>query len=192
MSRHLGIDFSGNFRMWSAGCGNSNVWIAEVQQGVSRSKLVGLKRVQELGGDGPPFNRLVQYLRESDFDAAAIDAPFSIPAQYLPAGGHGTLLELVSSIKPIDGRPFPSAQQFVSCILSGRSPATKKPLRHTEAYWQEKGVNVRSTLWTGPRGGAAMTAAGLKLLHEVGRPLWPWQRSERGLLVEAFPAAQLK
>jgi hypothetical protein len=189
---YLGIDFSGNFRMWSAGCGRSNVWIAQVEQRASRPAPVGLKCVQELAGDGSPFSRLVRYLRESDFAAAGIDAPFSIPAEYLPANGHSALLEEVASIEPIDGRPFPSAQQFVSCVLSKRQPATKKPLRRTEKYWQDKGVNVRSTLWTGARGGAAMTAACLKLLHEVGRPLWPWQRSERGLLVEVFPAAQLK
>lgn len=44
----------------------------------------------------------------------------------------------------------------------------------------------------GPRGGAAMTAACLKLLHEANCPIWPWQRSARRLLAEAFPAAQLR
>jgi len=38
--RYLGIDFSGNFRMWWAGCGRSNVWITEVERGESRPALV--------------------------------------------------------------------------------------------------------------------------------------------------------
>jgi hypothetical protein len=37
-----------------------------------------------------------------------------------------------------------------------------------------------------------MTAACLMLLHETQNPLWPWEKPyEPGLLVEAFPAAQL-
>ena len=36
-----------------------------------------------------------------------------------------------------------------------------------------------------------MTAACLKFLYEAGRPIWPWKQRGRGLLAEAFPAAQL-
>ena len=36
-----------------------------------------------------------------------------------------------------------------------------------------------------------MTAACLTLLHRAGRPMWPWTSAGPGLLVEAFPAAQL-
>ncbi len=36
-----------------------------------------------------------------------------------------------------------------------------------------------------------MTAACLKLLHSARRPIWPFTTSGSGLLVEAFPAAQL-
>lgn len=37
-----------------------------------------------------------------------------------------------------------------------------------------------------------MTSACLKLLHEIAGPMWPWvQTGEKGLLVEAFPMAQL-
>jgi hypothetical protein len=36
-----------------------------------------------------------------------------------------------------------------------------------------------------------MTAAYLKLLYEAGRPIWLWKKRGRGLLAEAFPAAQL-
>ena len=68
----------------------------------------------------------------------------------------------------------------------------KKPLRNSELAWNKKKINVRSTLWAGPRGGAAMTVACLTLLHRSQSPIWPWhQANERGLLVEAFPAAQL-
>jgi predicted nuclease with RNAse H fold len=187
----LGIDFSGNFRMWSAGCSKSNVWIAEVECGVSRPTLVNLRRVQQLSGDHNPFTRLVEYLRQFEFDAAAIDAPFSVPSEHLRSREHRGLLELVAKLESRDGRPFPSARDFVNCILEGRAPAIKKPLRQTEDYWQQRKVNVRSTLWAGPRGGSAMTGACLKLLHETGRPIWPWERAGRGLLIEAFPAAQL-
>ncbi|MBI5198256.1 MAG: DUF429 domain-containing protein [Nitrospirae bacterium] len=37
-----------------------------------------------------------------------------------------------------------------------------------------------------------MTAAFLSILQKIGRPIWPWQGLDNnGLLVEAFPAAQL-
>jgi hypothetical protein len=67
----------------------------------------------------------------------------------------------------------------------------RKPLRCTEKFWQKHKINVRSTLWCGPRSGAPMTSACLTLLHEAGCPIWPWDREGPGLLVEAFPAAQL-
>lgn len=178
--------------MWRAGCGRSNVWIAEVESGAALPTLVSLRRVQELEGDGAPFEGFVRYLRETDFAVAAIDAPFSVPADYLPDGGHAQLLKLIGEAECSDGRPFPSAQEFVARVLNGRTLATKKPLRRTELHWQHLGVSVRSTLWAGPRPGAAMTAACLKLLYEVGRPLWPWTQGVRGLIAEAFPAAQLR
>lgn len=37
-----------------------------------------------------------------------------------------------------------------------------------------------------------MTAACLKLLCEANCPIWPWARRGPRLLVEAFPAAQLR
>ena len=67
-----------------------------------------------------------------------------------------------------------------------------KPMRSTDTYWSQKRLNVRSALWAGARGGAALTAACFKLLHRAQRPIWPWVRESRGLLVEAFPMAQLK
>lgn len=191
--RCLGIDFSGNSRMWSAGCRNSNVWIADVELGrgpaCPHPVLIGLCRVQQLAGDEPPFVRLVQYLRTSDFDAAAIDAPFSIPAEYWTPQSHKDLLNLVSQNG--EHKPFLPAHEFVRRALRGKVLSKTKPLRCTEEYWRQRGINVRSTLWAGPRGGAAMTAACLQLLSDANRPIWPWHGSGRGLLIEAFPAAQL-
>lgn len=187
----LGIDFSGNHDMWRPSR-RSNIYIAEVHIQQGRPLLSTLQTVQELPGEEEPFRRLVSLLKARDFNTAAIDAPFSVPCKCLPSGGHRALLERVAGIERPKSWPFPSAQDFVCRILAGRPLLSKKPLRKSELAWSEKGINVRSTLWAGPRGGAAMTAACLTLLHQSQCPIWPWDRaSERGLLVEAFPAAQL-
>lgn len=178
--------------MWSAGCGQSNVWIAETSSVGPGLKLVDVRRVQQLRGSRHPFTRLTEHLRREDFAAAAIDAPFSIPMEYLPPGGHREILERIAKLPCSSPRLFPSANEFLSRLLDGKSPVPKKPLRRTERYWNQRGVNVRSTLWAGARGGAAMTAACLKLLSEAECQIWPWLRNRRQLLVEAFPAAQLR
>jgi hypothetical protein len=162
----LGIDFSGNHLKWRTDR-TSNVYIAKVHLREGRPALSTLQTVQELPGQGEPFQRLVKLLK-----AAAIDAPFSVPHEYLPPGGHKALLEQVASIGRPQHRPFPEAQDFVCCILAGRYLLSKKPLRESERAWS-KNINVRSALWAGPRGGAAMTAACLMLLHETQNPLWP-------------------
>jgi hypothetical protein len=186
----LGIDFSGNHLMWHPNR-RSNVYIAEVSIKNGRPVLDTLRTVQELPGQEEPFQRLVTLLKARDFTAAAIDAPFSVPYKYLPSGGYQALLEQVAGIERRN-RPFPTAQDFVYRMLAGRTMLTKKPLRETESAWKKQRINVRSTLWAGPRGGAAMTAACLTLLYDSQCPIWPWhQASECGLLVEAFPAAQL-
>jgi hypothetical protein len=69
--RYLRIDFSGNSRMWSPGCSNGNVWIAEVECGATLPTLVNLRSVQQLDSNHSPFNRLMEYLRQSEFAAAA-------------------------------------------------------------------------------------------------------------------------
>jgi predicted nuclease with RNAse H fold len=188
----LGIDFSGNHRMWRTKNKSSNIYIAEVTLREGQLSLDKLRTVQELPGEGEPFQRLVNLLKSRHFNAAAIDAPFSVPCEYLPEGGHKTLLENVAKLKLPEGWPFPGAQDFACHVLSGRGLTNKKPLRKTEQNWSKKKINVRSTLWAGPRGGAAMTAACLSLLYKAGCPIWPWDRADQtGLLVEAFPAAQL-
>ena len=99
---------------------------------------------------------------------------------------------MISEIPLTKGRCFPKACAFVDDIVSGLALSTKKRLRETERHWQKLGVNVWSTLWTGARGGAAMASACLIQLAETQRPFWPWKPAGRGLLVEAFPAAQLR
>lgn len=189
----LGIDFSGDFTRWGEHHLNSNVWVATmatVEGGVGFA-LTDLRRVQCLDGQGPPFSRLVSLLQGGDYRAAAIDAPFSVPADYVPAGGHNALLEVVANIKHPD-RPFPNGASLVQAVTHQNPPLNPQPRRLTEQLWRDRGLAVRSTLWNGARPGAPMTAACLKLLSCAGRPIWPWQDSDTpGLLVEGFPAAQL-
>ena len=118
-----------------------------------RLSLAKLRSVQQLSGDHHPFTNLVQYLQQSEFATAAIDAPFSIPVDYVRPKTHRELLDLVARLEPPEGRPFPTAGNFVTGVLEGRIPVTKKPLRQTEEYWQQRKVNVRSALWAGARGG---------------------------------------
>lgn len=192
--RWLGIDFSGNIKMWTAGCGRSNVWIAQICRS-SRAQnffcLADLKRIQQLPGSEPPFLRLARFLAKGDFTAGAIDAPFSVPAEFVRAGGHKSLLAAVGSLRN-GTRPFLEGRAFVALVTSNCDLAHKKPLRTTEDEWLRKKVNIRSTLWAGARGGAPMTAACLTLLHLSSCPMWPWASNGPGLLLEAFPAGQLR
>jgi hypothetical protein len=189
----LGVDFSGNAAMWSAGCRRSNVWIATVatRGAGGRLALVDLRRVQELPGPGAPFDRLVALLRGRGFAAAGLDAPCALPAAYAAGESHAALLARAAAL-PRDGRPFPRGAAFVRG-MTGRPPplAPPKPLRAGEVAWARRRVNVRSTLWAGARGGAPMTAACLTLLHAAGAPVWPFASVGQGLVVEAFPAGQL-
>ena len=131
-------------------------------------------------------------LRAASYRAAGIDAPFSIPAAHLRAGTHAGLLATVRAL-PKAERCFASAQSFVQGVTGLAPPLSPaKPLRETEKRWQAEGVNARSTLWAGARGGAAMTCACLSLLAAAGRPVWPFAEAADGMLVEAFPAAQAK
>jgi hypothetical protein len=142
-ARFLGIDFSGNHLMWGR-IVRSNVWIADVRGGSGQFALHGLARVTDLPGNHPPFRRLASLLSEAEFDAAAIDAPFSVPMNYLPKGGHQALLERVASLGRSAGRPFPSANDFVELAIGKRPPPSpRKPLRRTELCWQRRGVNGR-------------------------------------------------
>ena len=188
--RFYGIDFSGAAAPWKARCGRPTVWIATIEDAVTR-RLIDLRPVQNLAGTGEPFERLVRLLRAGDYQAAAIDAPFSIPAEYLPPEGHAELLDLVRRLPPAPDRPFPNGGALVELADGIKPRLTKKPYRHTEQCWIKRQVNTRSTLWAGPRGGAAFTVACLTLIALSERPIWPWDHAP-GMLVEAFPAAQLR
>ena len=187
---YLGIDFSGGAAPWQARCAKPTVWIASLEDEAS-PRLTDLRPVQDLSGTEDPFAKLVSRLRCGDFVAAGIDAPFSIPAEYLPPGGHRALLAHVATLPDAADRPFPSGAALVALAEEVEPLRSKKPMRDTEGVWAKRGVNTRSTLWNGPRGGAPFTAACLALLGRAGRPLWPWDNGP-GMLVEAFPAAQLK
>ncbi len=185
--RFLGIDFSGAAAPWTPRCAKPTVWIAAVEDDV----LIDLRPVQALGGEGAPFDRLVGLLKAGDFRAAGIDAPCSLPARHMPTAGHAALLKTVSMMPSAADRPFPRGADLVGLAHSIAPLETAKPARQTEAVWQKKGVNVRSTLWNGARGGAPFTAACLTLLARAERPVWPWSAGA-GIIVEAFPAGQLK
>ena len=192
MSRFIGIDFSGGARPWRRSVSRPTVWIAVVEDSNEKRQLVELIPVQSLDGNEAPYDRLVKFLAAGDFEAAGIDAPFSLPLAHMPPGGHSELLQQVASLPNGADRPFPLG---ASIVALGEAVAPKfqaKPLRPTEAFWASKGVNTRSTMWNGPRGGAPFAAACLRLLELSGRPCWPWTTFQPGILCEAFPAAQLQ
>jgi hypothetical protein len=155
-------------------------------------KLVSLKPVQDLPGPGDGFARLVALLRSGKYVAASIDAPFSIPPAHIPEAGHEALLDLIAALPDANDRPFPKGEDLVVLAERACPKATAKPLRKCESYWAKRQVNTRSTLWNGPRGGAPFAVACLALIARCQRPCWPWHRTAQGLLVEAFPAAQLR
>ena len=188
-----GIDFSGNIRMWAPGCQNSNVWIATAEAKDNAMKLVELRPVQDLGGsEGSehPFERLVALLADGDYCAAGIDAPFSLPARHIPAGGWPELLRDVEAL-PKRCRPFAKGEELKVYAEEITPLEEIQPLRKTEQAWRDRGLNVRSTLWNRQGGGAPFTVACLTLLARAERPVWPWAHEDCGLLVEAFPACQL-
>jgi hypothetical protein len=188
--RYLGIDFSGGAAPWRPVARKPTVWIATVEAG-SELVLADLRPVQHLPGTNSPFTRLAKLLEQGDFTGAAIDAPFSLPAAHMPVGGMAELLALVAGLPHGEDRPFARGACLVALGERFCTKQSPKPLRQTERYWMERGVNTRSTLWNGPRGGAPFAAACLSLLAQARRPLWPWDGIKPGFVCEAFPAAQL-
>jgi Protein of unknown function (DUF429) len=184
-ARFLGIDFSGGSGPWKAVCSRPTVWIATLEA----FRLADLRPVQDLPGDGPPFDRLVELLHEGRFRAAAIDAPFSLPEAHMPPGGHADLLKRVAAMPLADDRPFPRGQSILD--LAQDIQTFDPGIKIWRATERSCGALARSTLWNGARPGAPFTAACLTLLHRVRRPIWPWKDAQ-GMLVEAFPAAQLR
>lgn len=197
--RWLGIDFSGDARQWGPGVARerAKVWIAEISELDGGLRLTDLRTVQELqeeapeGKPAPPFERLTRRLARPDYRACGIDAPFSVPAEFLPSGSHRSLLSIADGL-PHPGRPFPAGDALLKALAPQLGERGTKAYRETEEGWRRRGLEVRATMWAGPRPGAPFTAAALKLLHRSGRPVWPFTSADHSaLLVEAFPAAQL-
>jgi hypothetical protein len=189
----LGVDFSGGAGPWRPAVSNPTVWIATLAWDDDEvPELTSLRPVQALGGGAQPFERLVDHLRKAEYEVAAIDAPFSLPAAHLPAGGRSALLDLVAQLPDGKDRPFPTGPSLIELARSVAEKSSAKPMRRCEAFWASRGVNTRSTLWWKPRGGAPFAAACLALIARTGRPCWPWSAAGPGLLAEAFPAAQLR
>lgn len=191
-----GIDFSGDVRQWRSGCGDSNVWIATAEIHGDAMELVSLRPVQDLSGNSHPFERLIRFLDDDEYLAAGIDAPFALPARYMPAGGFPQLLRDVAEF-PRENRPFPRGEELYAYAEANFPLETAKPLRRTERVWKARGATVRSSLWNGgeqarkARPGTPFTVACIFLLAQVERDVWPWSCADRGLLVESFPAGQL-
>lgn len=157
-----------------------------------RPDVTELQPVQCIAGNGSPFQRLADLLAGTQFSAAAIDAPFSLPSRYVPTEGWLKLLQLVDALSVEAEMPFPRAQSLIALAQTTSHLESQKPLRLTEKLWSDRRINVRSTLWWKPRGGAPFAAACMKLLATARfPPCWPWSTQIEGLVVEAFPAAQL-
>jgi hypothetical protein len=120
---------------------------------------------------------------------AAIDAPFSLPRSHAASA---VLLWAEVAQLPTDDRPFGRGADLVATFAPTAGPHGVKLYRACEAAWRGKNLNVRSTLWCGPRGGAAFSVACMTLLRRHTGPVWPFRPAGRGaLLVETYPAAQL-
>ena len=182
-ARFLGIDFSGGAAPWRPVCANPTVWIAALEG----PRLADLRPVQKLDGDSHPFDNLVALLSQGRYRAAAIDAPFCLPAAHMPPGGHAQLLRDIAQLPAAEDRPFPRGADLVAYATTHAPLASAKPSRLTERQHHA----TRSTLWNGSRPGAPFAAACLTLLARSQRPVWPWKDAP-GMLVETFPAAQLK
>ena len=126
-----GSDFSGDARMWKPACKNSNVWIATAKAGANRPELLKLRSAQELPGEAHPFDRLVKLLADADYLAAAIDAPFSLPARHVPKGGFPVFLKAVDAFEK-EGRPFAKGERLVCYAENIKPKKEEKPLRETE------------------------------------------------------------
>ena len=182
-ARFLGIDFSGGAGPWRPACSRPSVWIAALEG----FRLADLRPVQKLEGNAEPFDNLVDLLRHGRYRAAAIDAPFCLPEAHMPPGGHTELLKDIAALPPAEDRPFPRGAAILAYARRQAPLASAKPARITE---RQHGA-TRSSLWNGARPGAPFTAACLTLIARAGRPVWPWKDAP-GMLVETFPAAQLR
>lgn len=197
MRTWIGIDFSGANGSWSPGTTKSNVWIAVVDQ-LRRTelRLSTLEQVQRFQTQdaAPPFKRLANFLRDGDFDCAAIDAPFSLPSTALPKGTRIEFLKRIERLPLEERRHIPSGSQLLDIAREAlpalESRGTKSLYRVAERRFKA----TRTALWNGPRGGAAFTIACLRLLAEAKLySLWDGATTgEKPRIVEGYPAGQLR
>ncbi len=184
----LGIAFSGSADQWGAGRRSSSVWIAAGRGEGPRLLLDELTSVQGLLGDAEPFDRLVELLTDTD-GFGAIAAPFSAPREY--AASLQVLWAQVAGL-PHEDRPFGRGPDLVGLLALGAGKNGVKAYRACETLWRERGLNVPSTLWSGPGGAAGAAVACMTLLQKRGGPVWPLRPGGEGaVLIEANPAAQL-
>ncbi len=184
------LDFSASKAKWARGCRNSNVWLATATLDDSGSLFLNeLLRPQSIPGSGTPFQNLAKILKTGEFEAVGIDAPLSVPIEFLPEGKHQRLVETIVNLG--DGESdFPSGKLLIEKLVSAEHlPYGIKKFRKTEELWRRK-VSTRSALWAGPRGGTGLLSAAIILMHQTNRQLWPLHQREN-LLLEVFPAAQL-
>ena len=99
MATYIGVDFSGSAEQWGHRRNKSNVWISViVKDDADCCMVTDLFRVQRCMNTfraEHPFEALGQFLRQTDFVAAGIDAPFSIPKEYVPKQGYGVPIRKV-------------------------------------------------------------------------------------------------
>jgi len=192
----LGIDFSGDADQWRPARVSSRIWLALCEQDGARVRVVRLDPIQVWSAGEAPFGWLAKFLASRAVQAAAIDAPFSLMVRSADADLSGRQLWEAVVAVPHIGRPFPRGSDLLARFRPDLPPQGRKVFRDTEKFWRERGVNVRSTLWCGPRGGTPFAAACMALLAGHPGPVWPWQLASDDpgatLLCEAFPAAQLK
>src|SRR5438876_1273996 len=152
MATYIGVDFSGSAEQWGHRRNKSNVWISViVKDDADCCMVTDLFRVQRCMNTfraEHPFEALGQFLRQTDFVAAGIDAPFSIPKEYVPKQGYGELLNRTASIG-CKNRPFPRGADFLlnlgTAIGVENLPVRgRKSYRETEEWWRRRGINVRS------------------------------------------------
>lgn len=192
----LGIDFSGSADQWKAKRRTSSIWIAAARPYGAGIHVSALMPVQQLDGLEPPFTRLSRLLATST-GHVGIDAPFAIPRGFgPPPPALWSDLDRQSEPK----RPFASGLALLRLAFGEVIPTSgpelkpygKKHFRATEQTWT-RGVATRSTLWDGPRGGAAFAVAAMTMLARHPGPIWPFREGGAGrTLIEAFPAAQLR
>ena len=176
----VGVDFSGDVGRWRASSRRPSVWIATGHTNEKGLHCTGLCAVQQLPGTEHPFNRLSRFLANGFSSFAAIDAPFSVP--FSIAKDAETVWKRVLDLAT-NGRPFAKGQALVEALAPQLAPRGAKIMRLTEKYWRDKGVNVRSTMWAGPRGGAPFAVACMTLLARHDGPVWPLRLSPKGCML---------